>query len=496
MKSKSLTRREFTTTTATAALAATILPRRVLGGPGYQAPSDTLNVAAIGAGGMGASNMSALTSENIVAICDVDFEHVHRTLHPGGNVREGWEGLKTAYDRAVHYNDFRVMMERQKDIDAVVIATPDHVHAAAAAMAMRLGKHVYVQKPLTWSVHEARVLKQLAGETGVITQMGNQGHSTDSARIVNEWIQAGAIGAVNQVHVWTNRPVWPQGMPRPKRGDLSRDTGWGMDDVQMRIAHRFYSRKNRKKPKSLHWDLFLGPAPYVDYHPIYQPFTWRGWVDYGTGALGDMGAHLIDHPFWALGLEAPTSIQATSTPWGADNLSPWGGPPRDVASFPQAMQVHYEFPARGAMPPVKMHWYEGGIMPERPGHLPDDVELPRGGGVIYVGEKGVLLHEGHGINARMYPEKLNEKYEDTPQIYERVTTTHEMNWANACKGEGKAVSPFEYAGPLTETMLLGLVALQAGQGVKIYWDGKKGEVTNNAEANAFLHREYREGYTL
>ena len=496
MKSNHISRREFAKTAGVAAVAATIVPRHVLGGPGYQAPSDTLNIAAIGAGGMGASNMSQLTSENIVALCDVDYDHVHRSITSEGTIREGWEALGAAYDKAARYEDFRIMLERQKDIDAVVIATPDHTHAAAAVMAMNLGKHVYVQKPLTWSVHEARVLKKLAGETGVVTQMGNQGHSTDWARLVNEWVQAGCIGAVRDVHVWTNRPVWPQGMPRPKKGDVSKNTGWGMDEVQMRIAHRFYSKKNRKKPKSLNWDLFLGPAPAVDYHPIYQPFTWRGWLDYGTGALGDMGAHLMDHPFWALGLEAPATVETTSTPWGADNLSPWGGPQRDVASFPLAMTVHYEFPARGALPPVKLTWYDGGLMPARPEKLPDDVELPRSGGVIFAGENGIILHEGHGINAHMYPESLMEEYEDLPQTYERVTTTHEMNWANACKGEGKAVSPFEYAGPLTETMLLGIVALRAGQGVKIKWDAKKGEITNYPEANEFLHREYRAGYSL
>ncbi len=490
-------RRNFIKTVGVSSLAAAVVPRHVLGGPGYQAPSDTLNIAAIGAGGMGAENMRSLTHENIVAICDVDFDHVYRGLYNDGQIREGREDLAAAYNKAKRYHDFRVMLEQQQDIDAVVIATPDHTHAVAASMAMRLGKHVYVQKPLTWSVHEARVLQALAEETGVVTQMGNQGHSTEDARRVNEWVQFGALGDVREVHVWTNRPVWPQGVPRPKRVDLGKDAGWGMDAVQLRMAKSFRGRRRRvKKPKSLHWDLFLGPAPRVDYHPMYQPFTWRGWIDYGTGALGDMGAHLIDQPFWALGLTPPTAIEATSTPWGADNVSPWGGPQRDVASFPLAMRVHYEFPARGALPPVDMHWYEGGIMPPRPAHLPDDVALPRGGGVIHVGEKGILVHEGWGINARLYPDALMETYKNIPETYERVGTSHEANWANACKGIGEAVCPFSYASPLTETMLLGIVALKAGQGVKIRWDAEKGEVTNHPEANAFLHRDYREGYTL
>lgn len=500
MKGKSVTRREFVKTAGAAgavATAATILPRHVLGGTGFTAPSDKLNVASIGAGGMGSSNMSQLTSENIVAICDVNYDHVHNGLYDdSGNTRNGRADLAAAYDKAVRYDDFRVMLDKQKDIDAVVIATPDHLHATAAAQAMRLGKHVYVQKPLTWSVHEARVLQQLAKDTGVVTQMGNQGHSTDSARRVNELIQGGAIGQVREVHVWTNRPVWPQGVPRPKRPSMDKRAGWGMDEVQTRIARGFTGRRKMKKPKNLHWDLFIGPAPYVDYHPIYQPFTWRGWLDYGTGALGDMGAHLMDHPFWALDLHAPTSVEATSTPWGADNISPWGGPPQDIASFPFAMTAHYKFEARHNMPAVNLHWYDGGLMPQRPSFIPDDVPLPRDGGVIYVGEKGALMHKDWGTDFKLYPEHLNEETADMPETYERVTTTHEMNWANACKGIGTAVSPFDYAGPLTETMLLGIVALRAGQGVKIHWDADRGEITNNEEANQFLHREYRAGYSL
>ncbi|MEM8486436.1 MAG: Gfo/Idh/MocA family oxidoreductase [Bacteroidota bacterium] len=498
MKGKSVTRREFVKVAGAAGAVATILPRHVLGGPGFTAPSDKLNIAAIGAGGMGAENMRQVTSENIVAICDVNFDHVHNGLHDGeGKIRDGREALAAAYQKAARYSDFRVMLEKQKDIDAVVIATPDHTHAVAASMAMRMGKHVYVQKPLTWSVHEARVLQKLAADNpALVTQMGNQGHSTDQSRRVNELIQAGAIGEIREVHVWTNRPVWPQGVPRPKRPKLGKDTGWGMDDVQIRTAVGFTGRRKPKKPKSLNWDLFLGPAPKVDYHPIYQPFTWRGWLDYGTGALGDMGAHLIDHPFWALDLNAPKSVEATSTPWGADNISPWGGAPRDIASFPFAMTAHYEFEARHDLPPVNLHWYDGGLMPTRSAFMPDDEPLPRAGGVIYEGSKGAMMHIGHGLEFKMYPDHLNEEHADLPETYERVTTSHEMNWANACKGIGEAVSPFSYAAPLTETMLLGIVALRTGQGVKIHWDADKGEVTNNEDANQYLHREYRAGYEL
>ena len=510
MNSDSLSRRDFVKATTAAAAAArvmagpeptsaapTIVKRRVLGGPGYQPPSDTLNIAAVGAGGMGAQNMRALTSENIVAICDVDFEHVHNSIHRDGQIREDHEDLVAAYEKARHWDDYRVMLNEQSDIDAVVIATPDHSHAPAASMAMQLGKHVYVQKPLTWSVHEARVLNKIAAETGVVTQMGNQGHSTDASRRVNEWIQAGAIGPVRTVHVWTNRPVWPQGMPRPNTSKLDKDYGWGMDETNMRIATSFLRKRRFPKPsRSLNWDLFLGPAPKVEYHPIYQPFNWRGWLDWGTGALGDIGAHTIDHPFWALDLGAPKTIEASGSPWGADNISPWGGPPENVVSYPMAMKVHYEFAGRGLHPPVDLHWYDGGLLPKRSPYLPDDFQLWPGGGIMYEGEKGVLVHKGHGTDHTLYPASLMEEYADTPETYERVGTTHEMNWANACKGVGEAVSPFSYAGPLTEMMNLGIVAARTGYGVQIEWDEKKGEVTNVPEANQYLHREYREGWTI
>jgi predicted dehydrogenase len=494
MTPKSVSRRDFIRTAGLSASAAAIVPRRVLGGPGYQAPSDTLNIAVVGAGGMGSGNAARMISENIVAVCDVDFDYVYRGFMSDGELREDRAELKAKYDGAERFSDFRRMLDVHRDIDAVLVATPDHCHATVAATAMRMGKHVYVQKPLTWSVHEARVLRELAQNSGVVTQMGNQGHSTDDARRVNEWIQSGAIGIVREVHVWTNRPVWPQGVPRPAKHDLNDNTGWGIDSIITRLSTAMTGRF--RTPKSLDWDAFLGPAPEVDYHPAYQPFNWRGWADYGVGAIGDMGAHLIDHPYWALNLGYPESIEATSTPWGADNASPWGGPQRNIVSYPLAMKVHYRFPSRGILPPVSLHWYDGGLMPERPDVLPAEVPLNRDGGVIYVGERGVLMHETYGGKPALYPMHLMEEHADTPQTYPRITTTHEGNWLDACKGIGEAVSPFSYAGPLTETMLLGIVALRAGQGVRIEWDGESGAVTNNPEAAQYLHRPYREGYTL
>ena len=452
---KKIHRRDFLRGASLSAAAFSIVPRHVIGGKGYQAPSDTVNVAAIGAGGMGAANMSQLTSQNIVALADCDYNRVRESV-----ANENRQVLRQAYEKAKWYKDFREMLDKQKDIDALVIATPDHTHAAAANMAMKMGKHVYVQKPLTYTVHEARTLRKTAKETGVVNQMGNQGHSSDDARRINEWIQAGAIGVVREVHVWTNRPIWPQGIPRPT--------------------------EQVKVPKDLDWEIFLGPAPYVPYHPAYHPFAWRGWVDYGVGALGDMGAHLIDHPYWALGLDYPATVEASSTPWGGKD---------EKASYPLSTTVHYTFASRGMLPEVHMHWYDGGLMPPRPDVLPDEVQLDRTGGVIFVGEKGILMHKTYGSDPQMYPQSLMQEYADTPQKYKRITTSHEMNWIEAIQGKAEATSPFEYAAPLTETMLLGVVALHA-PGQTLRYDSKAMAFTNNTEVNQYLQRNYREGWKL
>lgn len=500
MKRDRITRREFVSDVGRAAFAAgvapMIVPRHVLGGPGYRAPSDRLNIAMIGGGGMGAGNAQSLVAggENIVAIVDVDFRHVDssvrsRLARGDGSPNPDGIRLQDAYARAARYADFRRMLEERDDIDAVVVATPDHMHAIAAATAMQLGKHVYVQKPLTYSVHEARVLARLARSTGVVTQMGNQGHSTDNARRINEWIQAGVIGPVDRVHVWTNRPIWPQGLPRPAAAHAVPEQSqwhqwWNLSPVVSGLIAGDWV-----KPEQLDWDLFLGPAREVPYHPLYHPFSWRGWVGFGVGAIGDMGAHLIDHPYWALNLSPPTSIQATSSPWGPDA----DGRP---ATYPLATMVDFDFPARGARGPVHMTWYDGGLMPRRPELLPADVALEREGGVIYVGERGILMHETYGGNPRVFPESLQEEADRVPESYPRIEGSHEMNWARAARGEVMATSPFDYAAPLTETMLLGIVALRAGQGVKIEYDPEAMRVTSHPDADQYLYREYRDGWTL
>ena len=462
-----LSRRTFVGETAAMA-AAMLVPRHVLG-RGFRAPSDTLNVAIVGAGGMGMSNAEQLLSQNIVALCDVDFGYVERSLvgrDKDGEGRPRPEGLavQQSYAKARRYADFREMLAQQKDLDAVVVATPDHLHAVIALAAMNAGKHVYVQKPLTWSVHEARVLRDAARRTGVVTQMGNQGHSREDSRRIVEWIRAGVIGPVHTVEAWTNRPIWPQGVGRPVK---PADT----------------------LPPGLRWDLYLGPVPEdVPWHQAYHPFSWRGGLDFGVGALGDMGAHLLDHPFWALQLAPPVTVEATSTPWGRAGKVP--------VTYPSGMLVHYEFAGRGDQPPVKLNWYDGGLMPPRPAVLPDDVAFEREGGVIFVGEKGILMHETYGANPRIWPLDLMEAAKAVPATLPRVATSHEMNWADACMQRGTACSPFEYAAPLTETMLLGIAALRSGQGRKLYYDDASMTFTNATEANPLLTRDYRGGWAI
>lgn len=441
MTNQTLSRRAFLGTAAKAGAAASlplIVPRHVLGGPGHQAPSDTVNIAGIGVGGVGGGNMEAAAeSANVVALADIDHDYASEVFE--------------AYPDAARYYDYRRMFDEMgAEIDGVIIATPDHTHAKITADAMQRGLHVYTQKPLTWSVAEARFLRQLATKTDVVTQMGNQGHSNDDARLVNEHVRSGSIGTVKTVHVWTNRPIWPQGEDLPE------------------VVHR--------RPDELRWDLFLGPAPNEPYHENFHPFSWRGWVEWGTGALGDMGAHLIDHPYWALKLGAPETVQTRSSAFNG-------------VSWPQASTTYYQFPAREERPPVEMIWYDGGLRPERPEELPDDEQLSPEGGVLYEGEDGYLLHENYGENPRIFPvEKANE-LDKPPQQFERVEDeNHELNWVRAIRGEAEATSDFEYAAPLTETMLLGLVSLRAGHR-RLRWDGDAGTVTNVSDANQYLARQ-------
>ena len=508
MAMKDLTRREFIAGAGKAARGAVaaagaplILPSRVLG-RGQRAPSDTVNIAIVGFGGMGCQNALVLAqTDHIGAVCDVDLaysEHcVADTLADKyGNPRPDGLKLREQFGKARRYADFREMLAKEKSIDGVVVATPDHLHAVIAKAAMDSGKHVYVQKPLVATVHEARVLRARAlASPKLVTQMGNQGHSSEDARLINEWIGAGIIGPVHEVHVWTNRPVvyWPQGLPRPTGMAPSDTRGgfgnlWTFRHVQNVLAAAMGS--GGSPPAGLDWIMYLGPiAEDVPYHPVYHPFNWRGWLAFGSGALGDMGAHLIDHPFWALGLSSPSSVEATSTQWGttAD-----GAP----VSYPVSTCVHYLFAARGAQPPVKLSWFDGGIYPPRPDALPDEVELASEGGVIFIGEKGILLHNTYGANPRLYPQALTEAAAAVPKSIPRIMSSHELNWIRAIRGEAKASSPIEYAAQLTETMLLGIAALRTGQGRKILYDGDSGRITNIADANQYLTRDYRAGWAI
>ncbi|MDA1307678.1 MAG: Gfo/Idh/MocA family oxidoreductase [Acidobacteria bacterium] len=541
---RKVSRRDFTKTAALTGAGFVIVPRSVLG-RGFQAPSDVLNIATVGIGGMGGSNTQAVMSQNIVALCDVDDVLMERRLagwrdriYPipappaaagtGASGRQGGGGggaaqapagptwqhfgrskMQTAADakwkqepgdvhlekfvdqqmkRVVRYRDYREMLEKQKDIDAIIVATPDHMHAVIASNAMDLGKHVYVQKPLCWSVHEARHLAQKAEATKVVTQMGNQGHSQDDARRGQEYLKAGVIGDITEVHVWTNRPLafWPQGIPRPNPMTGNPPTNWNNTAITRRLAATM-AGEGVTKPNSLQWDLFLGVAPDVDYHPVYHPFNWRGWVDWGQGALGDMGAHLIDHPFWGLDLGTPTVIETLSTPF---ERRPQAG----LASYPLATSTHFTFPARGNRPAVKMVWYDGGLTPPKPEEIGDDA-LEGEGGILYIGTKGKMLQNTYGARPRLLPLEMHNSYGPPPESIARIPhQSHEMNWVNAIKGTDTISCPFSYAAPLTEVMLLGIVSLRANS--KIHYDAANMRVTNNDNANQFLTRQYREGYSL
>jgi hypothetical protein len=515
-----ISRRSFLAKAATTAAAVTIVPRHVLG-RGFVPPSDKLNIAGVGVGGMGRTNLINLSTENIVALCDVDWGYAGKSLdrldteipalqkriaeppppptpeqRAAGMPRFDPARAKTRLDhmtrlknellpKAHRYSDYREMLDKQKDIDAVFVATPDHMHATIALAAMDLKKHVYVQKPLTWSIAEARQLSQRAKETKVATQMGNQGHSLDDARTAVEYVQSGAIGEVREIHIWTNRPLgfWPQGVPRPEPlPDPSKDPAhplsWSGRDVNTRVA-AMLAAEATPVPPGLDWNLFLGVGPVVPYHPIYHPFNWRGWIDWGVGAVGDMGAHLIDHSMWALDLGFPTSVETISTPFNS-------------ASYPLATQTFYDFPARGSMPPVKLTWYDGGLLPPKPAELGDE-ELNKSGGALLVGSKGKLLHDTYGMRPRLLPKSLHESTGKPAQKLPRILgEDHEMNWVAAAKGTTDASSPFEYASRLTEVMLLGVVALRAGK--KIEYDGANMRITNVAAANDFLRREPRAGW--
>jgi predicted dehydrogenase len=519
-------RRKFLSTAGLATAGLTIVPRHVLG-RGFQAPSDRLNVATVGVGGRGRAVVTNMVSQNLVAMCDVDWAYADagfaglatevstlekriaanvvevrapasarnegapptvttRPMTPLERARAvGYAGrqreLIDLAPKAARHVDFRRMLDQQKDIDAVVVATPDHLHAGIAMAAMDLGKHVYVEKPLCWSVAEARQLARRAAETKVATQMGNQGHSQDDGRTAVEYLQAGAIGDVTEVHVWTNRPLgfWPQGVPRPAPLATPADElRWNGPGITARLGAAMTG--HYPKPEGLAWDLFLGPAPYVEYHPVYHPFNWRGWVDWGAGPLGDMGAHLIDHAYWGLDLGFPTTIETVSTPFNG-------------VAFPHATTTYFEFAARGRQPAVRMTWYDGGLLPPKPVEMGEEQFNP-GGGALIIGSKGKLVYENYGSRPRLLPRSLHESVGTPARTLARIADeNHEMNWVEAAKGQVPASCPFEYAARLTEVMLLGIVSLRAGK--KLVYDSAVMRITNDEGANEFLTRVPRDGWS-
>jgi predicted dehydrogenase len=456
-KSSIVSRRTFIKG-ASAATAFTIVPSHVLGRANQTAPSDKLNIACVGIGGMGKNNTERCNTENIVALCDIDDDYS----------AEVWE----TYPDAARYHDYRVMLEKSRDIDAVIVATPDHTHAVVAMAAMQLGKHVYVQKPLTHSVWEARKLTEAAHYYNVVTQMGNQGHSNDGARLLCEWIWDGAIGDVHQVHAWTNRPVWPQGIEVGRPSEMP------------------------PVPETLDWDKWLGPAPYRPYHPAYLPQKWRAWWDFGTGSLGDLGCHILDPAFWALNLKYPESVEGNiSTYW--EGFWEYTEPKNEM--YPRSTIVRYKFPARDTMPPVKLTWWDGGLMPPRPEELEEGRRMgDDDGGLLFIGDKGKLMAGCYGKGPRLIPETKMQEYTIPPKTLERIPqgeSGHEQDWLRAIKEGKQACSHFDYSGPLTEMVLMGNLAVRYPQ-KRLLWDGPNMRVTNNEEANSYVQREYREGWSL
>jgi predicted dehydrogenase len=422
----------------------TIVAPHVLGGPKFVAPSEKLNVAGIGVGGQGFNDVRNIgRTENIVAICDVDDRQVKQAVN--------------AFPNAKVHLDFRKMLDEQKDIDAVVIATPDHLHAVASMAAMRLGKHVYCEKPLTHSVYEARMIGQAARENKVATQMGNQGQASEEARVVWEMIVDGAIGPVREIHAWSNRKpdISARGIARPK--------------------------ETPPLPAYLNWDLWVGPAPLRPYHPSYLPFTWRGWWDFGTGVLGDIGCHQLSTAFKVLKLGHPTSVEASSTNWQlGDEIS------KETA--PRASVVRYRFPANGDRPPVEIIWYDGGIKPPRPDELEPGRPFGTDDGIMYVGDKGKIL--GH----RLIPESRQKSYGKPPQVVPR-SPGHYQEWLNACKGGAPAGANFaDHAAHLAEVVLLGNIAIRTTE--KLEWDGENMRFKNSEAANALINPPYRTGWSL
>jgi predicted dehydrogenase len=439
-------RRHFLQLAATATFAVQIVPRHVLGGPGETPPSERLRIAGIGVGGQGGGVVAAMAGlkQDIVALCDVDQSYAAHTFK--------------AHPKAEVYKDYRVLLGKRKDIDAVVIGTPDHMHAPVTAAALRSGRHVYVEKPMAHSIEECRAMTRLAKETGLVTQVGNSGHAGEGLRLAREWIQAGAIGPVREVHCWSDRPgtFWKQNLERPT------DTP--------------------PVPETLDWNLWLGAAPMRPYHPTYLPAKWRGWFDFGTGAMGDMAVHNMDPAYYALDLDAPVAAEAqTSQPLTKETYPAWS-------------ILTYEYAARGNRPAVKIYWYDGGKMPPRPAGLEPERNLGDNG-IYFVGDKGVMLAGGWAGTPRLVPESRMKDFKMPAKTIPR-SPGHAAEWIQACKDrkpEG-AKAGFAYSGPYTESLLVGNLALRLQK--RIEWDAAAMKATNAPEAEALIRKTYRPGFGI
>jgi predicted dehydrogenase len=449
-------------------------------GRGFLAPSDQLNIAIIGGGGKGHSdaiNVWNKGASNIAAICDVDWSQA--------------SGLFEKFPNAKKYKDFRKVLDEMKDIDAITVSTPDHTHAVIAMAAMKMGKHVYVQKPLTHNIYEARMMTQAANQYGVVTQMGNQGASGNGVKQMIKWFDQGLIGNVKEAHVWTNRPVWPQGVAAPTDKPQQLD---GLD-----------------------WDSWIGPAKMVDYHPLYHPFKWRGWWNFGTGALGDMGCHLIDPPFRVLGLGYPTEVESSV---GAVFQKDWV-PEYFPDSCPVSSRTQLKFAASAKnKTEMTMTWTDGGLRPFHPDLIPADHSIgddDSSNGVIMIGEKGIMTCGTYARNPKIYLNNGDILKEEVNEfdISNLPENGHQASWVDACKeGFGKEkhkalTSSFDFAGPLTEAILMGNLAIRSytlrekqGNGFeypgrkKLLWDGANMKITNFEASNQFVKREYRKGWSL
>ncbi len=440
---RTINRREFITTASLGAagllalpsLAAAAAPRQ-----GSIVRGRKLNIACVGCGGKGRSDVASVAGENIVALCDVDWVAATKTFQQHPNVPR--------------YRDYRKMLlELDDQIDAVTVSTPDHMHFPIAMMAVQMGKHVFVQKPLTHTIWEARALTEAARRHNVVTQMGIQGHCGEGIRQLKEWLDADAIGPVREVHLWTNRPIWPQNIDRPTETPAVPDT--------------------------LDWNLWLGTAPERPYHPAYVPFKWRGWWDFGCGALGDIGCHAMDAPFWVLDLGSPRKIEVEKE----------GG---TEETAPLKSKVTYHFPARGSKPPVTLVWYDGNLKPPRPAELEEGRELAKGdGGQMFVGDKGIITSHSIYCAPRLIPdEKMRAFMERRPEKTIPRSPGVSQEWVLACKGEGPTPGAnFDYAGPLTEMVLLGNLAVRTGKTIE--WDSRRLRCTNVRDANDYIRHPYR-----